>query len=331
MLKAGIIGLGVGEQHIDGYQRDGLCEVVALCDFDPDQLATAGRRYPGISLYDNADELLDDPRLDIVSIASYDDCHAIQVLKSLRKGLHVFVEKPLCLFADEARKIAEELDRNPHLLISSNLILRCSPRFLDLKRRISDGELGRLFYLEGDYNYGRLHKITEGWRGQRDYYSVTHGGAVHMVDLLIWLVESPVVEVAAFGNRIASSGSCFRFNDFAVGIMKFANDVTAKVSANFGCVRPHFHGLSVYGTAATFVNDTKSAYLYKSRNNADYPVFVDTAYPAVHKGELLRDFVQSISSGGLPRVGRQEVFASMAVCFALEEAMQTGRVVKLAQ
>ena len=49
------------------------------------------------------------------------------------------------------------------------------------------GDLGRVYYMEADYNYGRIHKIVDGWRGAIDYYSVFLGGAVHMVDLLLWL------------------------------------------------------------------------------------------------------------------------------------------------
>jgi len=63
--------------------------------------------------------------------------------------------------------------------------------------------MGELFYLEGDYNYGRLHKFTTGWRGEIPFYSVTYGGAIHLIDLLIWLSEGKVSEVIATGNKIA--------------------------------------------------------------------------------------------------------------------------------
>ena len=52
-LRAGIIGLGVGEEQIAGYQEAG-CEVVALCDFDPERLAEVGARHPDIDLRANA-------------------------------------------------------------------------------------------------------------------------------------------------------------------------------------------------------------------------------------------------------------------------------------
>ena len=47
--------------------------------------------------------------------------------------------------------------------------------------------MGRLYYLEGDYAYGRLPKILSGWRAEIPIYSVVHGGAIHIIDLLLWL------------------------------------------------------------------------------------------------------------------------------------------------
>ena len=92
-------------------------------------------------------------------------------------------EKPLCLFLDEAVQIADALRKRPDLKLSSNLILRCSPRFKELKARILDGELGEIYAIEADYNYGRIEKLTDGWRGKIDFYSVKE--LLDIVDLRI--------------------------------------------------------------------------------------------------------------------------------------------------
>ena len=57
-LRAGVIGLGVGEKHVEGYQSHPDCEVVALCDFSDEKLSMARTRYPGVKLTHKADELL---------------------------------------------------------------------------------------------------------------------------------------------------------------------------------------------------------------------------------------------------------------------------------
>ncbi|MFC1909216.1 Gfo/Idh/MocA family protein, partial [Chloroflexota bacterium] len=220
-LKAGIIGLGVGEKHAAGYHNHSGCEVAALCDFSEEKLEAVRDKYPDARLTTQADEVLSDPEINIVSIASYDNYHHEQIVKAINNDKHIFVEKPLCLYEVEAVEIKQLLQEKPHLKLSSNLILRMSPRFRMLKQMIADGELGQLFYVEGDYNYGRLHKITEGWRGKIDFYSVVYGGGVHVIDLLLWLTGDRVIEVAAYGNNLASSGTSFRYNDMVVSILKF--------------------------------------------------------------------------------------------------------------
>ena len=119
---------------------------------------------PRIVVVEDAAIVVDDPSIDIVSIASFDDAHAAQVMRALDRGKHVFVEKPLCLTVEEFRAMEGRLTDNPKLRLSSNLILRASPRFIDLRQRIGEGGFGRLFNIEADYLYGRLEKLTAGWR-----------------------------------------------------------------------------------------------------------------------------------------------------------------------
>lgn len=329
ILKAGIIGLGVGEQHIAGYLSHPQCRVVALCDIAEDKLAITGKKHPGVRLTTLAEDLLQDPEIDVVSIASYDDCHFDQIAVGIRHGKHLFVEKPLCLHESELTHIRLLLAEHPVSRLSSNLILRMSPRFRNLKMRIQQGLMGELFSVEGDYNYGRLHKIHQGWRGQLDYYSVFSGGGVHMVDLLLWLTGDRAVEVTAYGNAISSRGSNFRFNDFVSALIKFKSGMVGKVTANFGCVFPHFHNLIVYGTKATFVNGQKNALLYTSRDVDIEPEIISDPYPGMHKGDLIRSFIDSILSGTEPEVSTQDVLDVMSICLAVEKSLKEARAVSI--
>jgi predicted dehydrogenase len=324
-LRAGIIGLGVGEQHIAGYREHPDADVVAICDFDEQRLAEVAGRNPELRAEPAADALLDDPEIDVVSICSYDQFHFEQAERALASGKHVFVEKPLCQHEGQARAIAGLLRANPALRLSSNLPLRRSPRFVELRERLAAGELGRLYYAEGDYDYGRLWKITEGWRGDVADYSVVLGGAVHLVDLLLWLTGEQVTEVTGTaGNQIASAGSKFSDDDLVVALLRFESGAVAKIGANFGCVHPHFHGLRLYGTDGTFVNGLPDATLWR-RGDGDYVSEpVPTAYPGVAKGVLLHSFVDAILNGARPAVTEHEVFEALAVCFAIERARRNG-------
>jgi predicted dehydrogenase len=328
-LKAGVIGLGVGQSHFETYWNHPQCEVVAVCDFSDERLQSFNRTHPGLRLTPDADELLCDPGVDIVSIASYDQHHFSQVCKAIQHNKHIFVEKPLALGGKEVQTIARLLKKHPHVKLSSNLILRRCPRFLALKEMISKGQLGDLFYLEADYRYGRLHKLTEGWRGKAAYYSVVLGGGVHMVDLLLWLNGCRITEVMAMGTRIATRNTPFRFDDTVACVLKFENEAVGRMTANFGCIHPHFHGLNVYGTKATFRNATPDGIWIDSSEPRYQASPISAAYPGIHKGELLRCFIDHILYGTESPVPPQAVFDTMAVCLAIERSLHTHEVVRV--
>ena len=331
MIQAGIIGLGVGERHIGGYERHPECRVTRLADFCADKRADVLTRFPNREIADHADAVLDDPDVSIVSVASHDQDHFEQVMRALDADKHVFVEKPLVLQIEHARLVRAKLNEKPHLKISSNLILRRCPRFLKLRADIADGGYGRLFHIDADYQYGRIHKLLGGWRGELPGYSLVLGGAVHMIDLVLWLTGDRAVEVTAMGNRIATADSAFTNFDLVQALVRFESGMVAKIGCNGGCVHPHFHKLEVYGTDASFVNGLESAFVYRDRHPGRRPEQMREAYPGVDKGDLLHDFVDAVLHDRSPEVSADDVFRSLAVCFAIERAAHTGKSVAVEQ
>jgi predicted dehydrogenase len=325
LLNAAIIGLGVGERHIEGYEADPRCRVTTLCDIDPQKLQEVSDRHPGLTLTLDPQTVLQDPNVDIVSIASYDNAHHEQVVTALEQGKHVFVEKPLCLFPEEFQSIATALAAHSHLQLSSNLILRRTPRFIGLREQIQRGDLGQIYYLEGDYDYGRLHKILTGWRGEIPFYSVVHGGAIHLIDLLLWLTAKTIDHVFAWGNKIATAETPFRHLDCVAALLKFRDGTLAKVTANFASVTPHHHKLCVYGTAGSFVQSHPGATYLNSRDPSQPPIPVTDAYPGTAKGDMLPAFVRSILDGTVPDVKTAEVLTAMAVSLAIEASLASGQ------
>lgn len=314
----------MGAKHAEALARLPVVRLVAVCDADMEVLRRVGSAFPGVRLVPRAEEILDDPEIEVVSIATYDDAHASQVVAALERGKHVFVEKPLCTSVEEASRIWRALSAHPESRISSNLILRMVPRFRALRDRIRAGDLGRIYYLDGDYNYGRLWKITEGWRGRIPFYSVFLGGGIHIVDLFLWLLGDRIEAVLAAGTRLATEGTAFRYPDTIAALLEFRSGAVAKVSANFACVYPHFHRFSVYGTHATFENDVSGGRLFRTRDAAA-PEAMHEPYPCVSKGALLPDFIQAVRTGAEPEVGRDDLFHGLAVCLAVERSLRERR------
>lgn len=325
-LKAAVIGLGVGEQHIHGYNADPRCKTALLCDFDPSHLKAVGALHTECRLTTDPQMVFSDETIDVVSIASYDTYHYQQVIEALRNKKHVFVEKPLCLFEDELKNIVTALNASTNLALSSNLILRKSPRFIELREHVQNHALGDIYYLEGDYNYGRLPKLTEGWRGTEPYYSVFHGGAIHLIDLLTWITGKTVVNVFAMGNNISTRGSVFQHNDLVTALLKFNDGAIAKVTANFSSVTPHHHKLCIYGTTGTFEQSHSGAGYLFDRKPATTVEFTQAPYPGIGKDAILIGFVKHILDGSPSDITTQEVLDVMSISLAVEKSLQTQSV-----
>lgn len=323
-----MIGLGVGAQHALAYQNHPLCELTRVCDIDAEKLDWAQKEFPNIGICQKAEELLTDPDLDLISIASYDQNHAEQILLGLEHDKHLFVEKPVCLLRSEAEAIAKKLCDKPHLKISSNLILRQYPVFKQLKTWIHEGRLGRIYSIEGDYNYGRLHKIIEGWRGKAPNYSVTFGGAVHLIDAFQWMLGSKPTEVFSLSNKICSEGSGFANPDFVSSLFDW-NGMAVKITSNFGCVQPHFHNLKVYGTEGTFVHGLKGTFISSSRDPEAPLENLTIPYPGCEKGDLIAPFVQDILKNSSKAVSKKEIFDTLSICLAVDQSHFAGNKVNI--
>lgn len=329
LLKVGIIGLGVGERHIAGYQQDDRCHVVAMCDFNKTKLLEVGARNPNISLYEDAKSVLCDPEINVVSIASFDTFHFEHIMLAIQNDKHIFVEKPICLFQHELNEIKKALQSRPNIRLSSNLILRRESRFRELYKRIIAGDLGDLYYLEGDYDYGRLSKLTNSWRGEIPFYSVTHGGGIHLIDLILWLTGQIPSEVCAFGNTISTRGTPFRRPDFVSALLRFESGLVAKISANFGSVTPHGHKLCVYGTKGTFIHGHNGAFYYCSRDPQLPPEVVGDLYPSANKGDMIPDFINYILDSKRSVVTEKEVFNAMSTSLAIERSLNEKAIVRI--
>ncbi|MFD0672677.1 Gfo/Idh/MocA family protein [Cohnella sp. GCM10027633] len=112
-LKVGIIGVGEVAQiiHLPILESlPELYEIVALCDISPKLLAKMGEKYSVGNLYTNAEEMLDRTEMDAVFVLNNMEYHTDCTVAALRRNIHVFVEKPMCVTETEAQTIIRARD-----------------------------------------------------------------------------------------------------------------------------------------------------------------------------------------------------------------------------
>jgi predicted dehydrogenase len=104
-LDVGVIGVGGrGGSNLDAVAGE---NIVALCDVDSGTLGGAASRFPAAARFSDYRAMLADAKLDAVVISTPDHHHAPATVRALRRGLHVYCEKPLTHTVEEARLVAK--------------------------------------------------------------------------------------------------------------------------------------------------------------------------------------------------------------------------------
>ena len=162
-IEVAVIGLGVGEQHLIGFQNSRFVSNIHIFDKNKKKSLDIKNKYKNVKICNNLEQIYKNPKINVVSIASYDQFHYEQICNSLENNKHVFCEKPICQNYKQLKKIESLLKQKKKLKMTTNTVLRTSKRFIEIRKKIKDGFFGDVYYLELDYNYGRLKKITDGW------------------------------------------------------------------------------------------------------------------------------------------------------------------------
>ena len=97
--------MGIGEKHAQTYLRHPECNIISLCDFDSKKINKLKKDYNSILVSKDYKSIINNKDIDLVSIASYDNFHATQIIESINNHKHVFAEKPLCLTVEELKEI----------------------------------------------------------------------------------------------------------------------------------------------------------------------------------------------------------------------------------
>jgi predicted dehydrogenase len=190
-VTVGVVGLGYwGPNLLRALFEQHNVDVKYVCDLDPERRERASARYPSVRATADYDNLLNDPQVDAIVIATPVYTHYDLASRALAAGKHTFVEKPLAPSSREADALLEQADRE-------NLVLMCghtfiySPPVREIKRLIDDGELGDIHWISSSRVNLGLH--------QRDV-SVVWDLAPHDFSILLyWLGQTPQ-QITAVGR-----------------------------------------------------------------------------------------------------------------------------------
>jgi myo-inositol 2-dehydrogenase/D-chiro-inositol 1-dehydrogenase len=197
-MRIGVIGAGImGADHARILHRDvPHADVVMIADVDRDRAQAVANGIPGAAVTDDAHEVISSEEVDAVLVASSDATHAEYVHACLALRKPVLCEKPLAPTAAECAAIVAAEDAvvgDGPPLVSVGFMRRFDPGYVELKALVDDGSLGVPVMV---HSVGRGVSAPAG----SNELSVT-GSAIHDIDIVPWLLSSPVVEVCWLAPR----------------------------------------------------------------------------------------------------------------------------------
>ena len=215
-LRVGIAGLGYwGPNLLRVLVEMNGVTVARICDLDESRLARMDRRYPGIESTTRFDDLLEDPELDALLIATPVFTHYELASQSLLAGKHTFVEKPLAPSSTEADELIE-LARATERVLMCGLTFLYSPPVRAVKELLNAGALGEIYFISSSRVNLGLH--------QPDVSVIWDLGPHDFSIMLYWLDELPTGVQAVARDSIVSGIPDVAFVDltFPSGVVAHA-------------------------------------------------------------------------------------------------------------
>jgi predicted dehydrogenase len=248
-VRWGIIGVGdVTERKSGpGFQQAERSELVAVMRRNGELAAAYARRHDVPRWYDDADELINDPEVDAVYVATPPDSHREYVVRVARAGKHVYVEKPMARTALECEDMISACDEAGVGLFVA-YYRRALPRFVAVKEILDSGRIGelRVVSIRNERPAPMGEVDDEGWRVDP---KISGGGhfvdlGSHILDLLDWLL-GPVTHAAGVATN---RGGRYPAEDLVTAVLSFRSGVEGVGVWNYDSFQ-HKDEVEITGTA----------------------------------------------------------------------------------
>ncbi len=348
-LKVGIIGVGgIAHAHMPGWEAFDQTEVIAVSDINPTVAEQFAQRYNVPSFTTQADDLFNNPNIDIIDICTPNNFHAPLAISAFQAGKHVICEKPLAPTPKEIEAMIEVRDASGKMLMTAQHF-RFSGIAKAMKAQIGFGALGEVYHarswmLRRSLIPNRLSFILK---------NQASGGAcidigVHILDLTLWMMGNPepVSVTGVSRTELATQDGAFTtiwnggdipkeidVEEFASAFVRFENGATLILEVSW-MLHHETEGEDVqvwlYGKdgGAHFPSGKflSSNNVTKQHYNTKLKVMGNYLEP--HAQECV-EFAQAILDGAPSPVPAEQSLQVAKILDAVYRSQETGREIRL--
>ncbi len=336
--RVAIVGAGIGGSHLVGYiQNPRMYEVATICDLNRSRAESLVAMVPTARSTDSFDRVLDDPTIDVVSVATPPHTHKDLALRALEAGKHVVVEKPVAASPADVDLLAAAALKADRLLIPVfQYRYGRGPR--QLRRLIAEGLAGPpiaaslIVHWDRDAAY-----YSVPWRGKlaTELGGVVIGHVIHAHDLLTYLTE-PVARVRA---EVATLVHPLEVEDTAAITMRLANgalatsSVTIGAAGNYSLYRLVYAGLTAESGSSAYAPG-EDVWTFTARDpglqeEVDELVRAEAAPRRNGFAGMFEDLGAALSGDAPPPVTIAEAHEALSLVAAIYHSAESGTTVDL--
>ncbi len=358
-LKVGIIGTGwIAEAHVLRYQQMPDVEIVAGADLIPGKAEEFFKTWnvEGARCYESHKAMLDAEELDAVSVCTYNATHAECTIDALKKGVHVLLEKPMCVTTEEALEIIKA-EKESGKIVSVGFQPRFAENIKRIKRIVESGVLGKIYHIQTS-GLSRFHGIPTPYGTtfiERDKGVIGAVGDIgcYALDFVLDTIGYPKPLTVSgrvsdfFGKdpdyfksegKPAEYAEIFGVDDFASAYIRFENDLTMDFKISWHMVTKNPCDTLFMGTKGSLRipngNWDAPVIIHSEIDgalvNTEIPKLETPRYPEkdvfYHK---VRSFLDAIKEGGASPVPTSEILYNQAIIDGIVKSSKLGREIEL--
>jgi predicted dehydrogenase len=305
-VNFGVIGAGgiARRKTIPGMLKAKRCRLVAV--MDPDGIESIAAEFNVPRAYKTEAEILADPEVQAVYIASPVHCHSRQIRMAAEAGKHILCEKPLTMNVKQAREAAETC-RKRRVFLQEGYMMKFHGAHRMIRDTIDQGRLGKIVYMRAQLSCW-YPRIEGAWRQDP---RLGAGGALidmatHLYDLLEYFA-GPMRRVAAIANSLVQD---YRSDDSSTTLAEFKSGAHATIDCFF-CIPDEVSRtrLEIYGSRGAILTEGTIGQSEKGKVEA---CFIEAAggYDAAQNKDVARTFERMPFKPVNPYTAECDYFAS---------------------
>ncbi len=216
MLNCALIGYGYwGPNIARSIQKLENVQLVAICDFDTTKLKQARLQYPQSSFTSNADEIINNSKIDAIIVATPASTHFQLASKALEHNKHLLIEKPITSHLDEVLML-QKINSKMKKTVMVGHTFEYNPAILKIKDTISNNELGNIYYIYSTrVNLGQI----------RGDINALWNLAPHDISIFNYLLDSEPIKVMAVGSSFLQKN----IEDVVFATLQYPHGIMAEI------------------------------------------------------------------------------------------------------